>query len=34
MNWTTLLKRGAVYGAVTVAMFAFGVDEKLEQYLK
>jgi hypothetical protein len=33
MNWSTLIKRGAVYGAVVVAMLAFDVDEKIKDQL-
>jgi hypothetical protein len=30
MKWSTLLKRGAVYGLVTVAMLAFDVPQKIK----
>jgi hypothetical protein len=33
MNWSTLIKRGAVYGAVTVLMFALDIDEKIKDQL-
>jgi hypothetical protein len=32
MKWSTLLKRGAVYGGVTVAMIAFDVPSKIKQW--
>lgn len=32
MKWTTLLKRGAVYGAVVVAMFAFDLPQKVKSW--
>jgi hypothetical protein len=31
MNWTTLLKRAAVYGGVTAVMFAFDVPKKIKE---
>jgi hypothetical protein len=33
MNWSTLLKRGAVYGFVTVVMFALDVPQKIKDQL-
>lgn len=33
MKWSTLLKRGAVYGLVTVVMFAFDVPSKIREYI-
>jgi hypothetical protein len=33
MNISTLLKRAAIYGAVTVAMLALNVDQKIKDAL-